>query len=135
MTTLMESPAAETKKSALTFYELRVRNVKRCETSFHPIDSWSPADWATAMAGECGEACNQVKKLRRLDDGKQLANIPASREDIINSIGDELADLVIYADLLAERLGISLARKVSSKFNFVSDRVGSDVKIECGELD
>lgn len=76
----------------LTFNHLRTRNVIRCEMAFHAVHSWSPTDWATAMAGECGEACNMVKKLRRLDDGKQLANIPPDRADIINAIGDEIAD-------------------------------------------
>src|SRR5260221_12858482 len=93
---LIDDDAVATTKPLLTFNELRRRNVIRCETAFHKLDSWSPADWATAMAGECGEACNQVKKLRRLDDAKQLANIPRERAGIINSIGDELADLVIY---------------------------------------
>jgi len=118
----------------LTFNHLRTRNVIRCETAFHTLDSWTVTDWACAMAGECGEACNMVKKLRRLDDAKQLANIPADREGIIRSIGDELADLVIYADLLAARLGIKLGKAVAEKFNAVSDRVGSDVKLECFEL-
>jgi NTP pyrophosphatase (non-canonical NTP hydrolase) len=118
----------------LTFNHLRTRNVIRCETAFHTLDSWSPCDWATAMAGECGEACNMVKKLRRLDDAKQLANIPTDREGIIRSIGDELADLVIYADLLAARLGIKLGKVVAEKFNAVSDRVGSTIKLECAEI-
>lgn len=70
------------------------------------------------MAGECGEACNLIKKLRRGED------VPT--EDI----AFELADLVIYADLLAERLGIDLGAAVRAKFNFVSEhRAGSDVRI------
>lgn len=117
----------------LTFNAMRRANIIRCEHSFHPVDSWSPCDWATAMAGECGEACNMVKKLRRLDDAKQLANIPNDRDGIIRDIGKELADLVIYADLLAARLGIQLAAAVADKFNEVSRRVKSNVIIECIE--
>jgi len=82
------------------------------------------------MAGELGEACNQIKKLRRLTDGKQLANIPTSAKAIVNKIAKELADTVIYADLLAARLGIDLGISVRDKFNEVSDRVGSDIKLK-----
>lgn len=108
-------------KSPLDFLQLSFANVERCEASFHAIDSWSPSDWAVA--------CNYVKKLRRLDDGKQLANIPADRARIIESIEYELADMVIYADLLASRLGINLGEAVRAKFNVVSDRVGSPIKL------
>jgi len=113
----------------LTFDALRKANVKRCEASFHLIESWSPTDWACAMAGEVGEACNFIKKLRRLDDGKQLANIPKDRAEIIANISKELGDIVCYVDLLAARLGIDLAEAVADKFNEVSDRVKSDIKL------
>lgn len=113
----------------LDFDQLNHANRTRCEVSFHLIESWSPSDWAVAMAGECGEACNAIKKLRRLDDGKQLANIPTERARIIEDIEMELADMVIYADLLASRLGIDLGEAVRAKFNVVSDRVNSPVKL------
>ena len=51
----------------LSFDRLRDRNTARCESAYHPISAWSPTDWACAMAGECGEACNLVKKLKRLE--------------------------------------------------------------------
>lgn len=44
-------------------------------------------------------------------------------------IADELADLVIYADLLAERLEIDLGAAVVRKFNKVSERVGSNIRL------
>lgn len=100
---------------SLTFEELSVTNRRRCEDVSHPLDSWSPTDWATAMAGECGEACNLIKKLRR------------GEEVLPEVIGDELADMVIYADLLAQRLGIDLGEAVRAKFNAVSRRRGSGV--------
>jgi len=94
----------------LTFVALRAANKRRCEQEFHAIASWSATDWACAMAGECGEACNLIKKLRRGDAVE------------IEDIGRELADLVTYADLLAERLGIDLGEAVRDKFNEVSTR-------------
>lgn len=101
----------------LSFDKLREANVTRCESAFHKCDDWSPTDWACAMAGECGEACNLIKKLRR-------------GEDIENTdIGKELADIVIYADLLAKRLRLDLGECVREKFNEVSKRVNSDVTL------
>lgn len=94
---------------------LRCVNVTRCERVFHKLDDWSPTDWATAMAGECGEACNLIKKLRRGEVVK------------VRAIADELADLVIYADLLAARLNIDLGKAVAQKFNEVSAKRGSEL--------
>jgi len=51
----------------LTFKKLNEINTKRSETSFYKIDEWSPTDWGCAAAGEMGEACNKIKKLRRRD--------------------------------------------------------------------
>jgi NTP pyrophosphatase (non-canonical NTP hydrolase) len=72
------------------------------------------------MAGECGEVCDAVKKLRRLADGTNTAKDPQTEHEAIDVIADELADLVIYADLLAARLGIDLGQSVQDKFNAVS---------------
>jgi len=84
---------------------------KRC------ITEWSIADWSNALAGEVGELCNVVKKIRRGD------------EIDVKDAGKELADIVIYADLLASRLGLDLGDCVRDKFNEVSDRVHSSIKI------
>lgn len=97
----------------LRFSALRLANVKRCEEVFHQLHDWSPTDWACAMAGECGEACNLIKKTRR---GEAID---------VDDIGDELADLVIYADLLAARLGLDLGRCIVKKFDEVSEKRNS----------
>ncbi len=109
--------------------QLREANVRRCERVFHKLDEWSPCDWATAMAGECGEACNVIKKLRRLDGADASKDSPAYREGLLKDAAYELADLIIYADLLAARLGIDLAAAVTNKFNAVSDVRRSDVTL------
>lgn len=114
----------------LTFKAFAAANATRCETAFHPVDAWTPTDWATAMAGECGEACNLIKKLRRLDDGPDKPyNAGVDRTALVQAIGKELADLVTYADLTAQRLGLTLGKEVRDKFNEVSARVGSTVTI------
>jgi NTP pyrophosphatase (non-canonical NTP hydrolase) len=104
----------------LTFDLLREANVKRSEQVFHPVRSWSLPEWACAMAGETGEACNLIKKIHRGD-----LTLATSRE----ALGHELADVVIYADLLAARAGIHLGDAVRDKFNIVSDKRGSDVRL------
>lgn len=101
----------------LNLHSLRLVNVERCEKVFHKLNDWSPTDWGCAMAGECGEACNFIKKQRR---GENI-----SKEEI----GKELADVVIYADLLAARLGINLSEAIIEKFNEVSNKHNCDIKL------
>lgn len=102
---------SEAVRAPLTFEALRKANLQRCPEAFHEVDDWTPTDWATAMAGECGEACNLIKKMRRGED------VPKEK------VAKELADMVTYADLLAARLRIDLGEAVRAKFNEVSDRL------------
>jgi NTP pyrophosphatase (non-canonical NTP hydrolase) len=80
----------------LSFDALRETNVARSEAAFQPIADWTPTDWATAVAGETGEACNLVKKLRRLDGPDRKLDTTGQREYLTREIGKELADIVIY---------------------------------------
>lgn len=106
--------------TVLNLAELRRTNVVRCEKAFHKsVDEWSPERWALAMCGEAGEVANAVKKLIRGDGS-------------VEAIADEIADVIIYGDLLAARLGIDLSAAVVKKFNEVSDRRGCDVKLKVG---
>lgn len=116
----LQTPITTTSLSALTFYELRTANVARCTEVFHSVDAWTPERWSNAMAGECGEVCNAIKKLNRVDDGTNTDKDPQTAVECLPLIADELADLVIYADLLAARLGIDLDYAIRSKFNRVS---------------
>jgi NTP pyrophosphatase (non-canonical NTP hydrolase) len=109
------------------FDDLRKANVERCEEVYHPLKDWSPCDWATAMAGEAGEACNKVKKLRRLDDYQPDPTIDIARERLRDEIVEEIADCVIYCDLLAARLDRDLEKAIRDKFNKVSAKTGSKV--------
>lgn len=109
--------------------ELRTANVKRCEKVFHPLTEWNPAEWACAMAGEAGEACNVAKKITRLESGTNTAKDPQTMDECRQLMGKELADTVIYADLLAASLGINLGDAIRDKFNEVSERMKSDVKL------
>ncbi len=94
-------------------------NPARCEQAFgHEVASWSPERWALAMVGEAGEVCNALKKQIRGGDKE------ATTEDI----ADEMADVIIYMDLLATRLDIDLADSIKRKFNEVSDRKNCGIK-------
>lgn len=102
---------------SLTFKTLNAANIVRCVRTFHPLTDWTPTDWATALAGECGEACHLIKELRCGDDIRPT------------DVADELADVVIYADLLCARLCTSLEAAVVRKFNEVSERKGSKIRL------
>jgi NTP pyrophosphatase (non-canonical NTP hydrolase) len=110
------------KRSQLSFKDLRKINEQRCNESFFPLDSKDGPWWGNAMAGECGEACNVVKKIDR--DGMT--------DERVAALAKELADVVTYADLLAARFGIDLGLAVAAKFNEVSERVGSDLRLDEG---
>jgi NTP pyrophosphatase (non-canonical NTP hydrolase) len=110
--------------SDLTFDALRIVNVTRCERWHGPgSDPWSLADWSNALCGEAGELANVIKKIRRQETGAVNQGDP-SMQELKGMAGLELADVVIYADLLAKQLGVDLADVVKRKFNKVSEKYG-----------
>lgn len=124
----------------LTFKAVTTANVARCDRWHRGgLDDWSVADWAVAMAGEAGEVCNAVKKLRRIED--ELANISepgrqlSTRAEAVAKIGEEIADTFLYLNLLACRLRIDMADEVEQKFNATSARYGFPERIETAEPD
>ncbi len=70
------------------------------------------------LAGEVGEACNVVKKLERERHGWR-----GSRATL-DDLAQELADVVICADLCAVTAGIDLDAAVVAKFNATSRKQG-----------
>ena len=71
------------------------------------------------LAGETGEACNIVKKIERERLG--IRGSRATREQL----AEELADVVICADLIAMAEGIDLlGAAVPAKFNATSKKIG-----------
>ncbi len=101
----------------LTFQGLRIVSSSRCE-KWHGDKPWSLSDWGVAMAGEAGETCNVIKKLNRIRDGI-VGNI-GEEEEFRAQLGEEIADTVIYLDLLANAAGINLESAIINKFNKVS---------------
>lgn len=109
------------------FAEINAQRAKRWHDG--DIARWSVSDWLMAMAGEAGEACNAGKKLRRIEES--ISNLSAeadrqlsTRDQALDKIAEELADTVIYCDLVAARIGRPLADAIRKKFNEVSERYG-----------
>jgi NTP pyrophosphatase (non-canonical NTP hydrolase) len=70
------------------------------------------------LAGEVGEVCNAIKKLERERLGWR------GSRDTIEHLAEELADVVIVADLIGLAAGIDLWSAIISKFNATSKKVG-----------
>lgn len=101
----------------MDFKELRKANVRRDKDYWNHQSTWEVTDWGCAIAGEVGELCNLLKKIRRGDEVNPV------------KIQEEIADVVIYCDLLAAYLNFDLADAIIDKFNKTSDKLGSKVKL------
>jgi NTP pyrophosphatase (non-canonical NTP hydrolase) len=102
---------------------LRKANIAR-DKEWDPEGRLSLLFFGVALAGETGEACNIIKKLAR-----EQCDIRGSRATL-EQLAKELADIVIYADLLAIRASIDLDRAVRDKFNATSAKYGLMTRIE-----
>ena len=108
--------------SNLTFKQLRDANVERLSSSKYKLceQSWQPAHWVQALVGEVGEAANILKKVDRGD---------YTLESALPDVARELADIQCYLDILAFKLGIDLGAATVSKFDEVSERIGSSIRL------
>lgn len=113
----------------LKFDDLRAANLARLPEFrnakgkiAHNTDgsNWSTAQWLQALVGEVGELANELKKVDRGD---------FTFNEAFSKIASELADIQTYLDLLAYRLGFNLGDVTIKKFNEVSERVGSSVRL------
>lgn len=93
--------------------ELRAANQAR-QRQWDPEELLDKLYFSNALAGEAGEVCNVVKKMIREEH-----KLTGSRA-VVSDLAFELADVIIYADLLAAKCGIDLEEAVASKFNRVS---------------
>lgn len=87
---------------------------------FPDDDTWTGSDWSNAMAGEAGEACNVVKKLRRAECGL-VGKLDPPPDELVAKLAHEIADVYLYLDLLAQKYGIDLQEAIVEKFNMVSE--------------
>jgi NTP pyrophosphatase (non-canonical NTP hydrolase) len=105
--TVVQLPQQFTPVGTLYFGDLRTTSLQRC-ARWHPggVTDWSLDDWLVAVVGELGETLNVVKKLNRERD--KIVGNSVSADELRVQLADEIADTVIYLDLLAARLDIDL---------------------------
>lgn len=116
--------------NALDFAQLRYANEQRLpqfknrkgEPAHSKADGsdWSLNDWGVAAGGEMGELLSLLKQVRRGD---------VALDELREDIGKEIADVIIYLDILAKQLGLDTGKIVAKKFDEVSRRVGSDLRL------
>lgn len=115
----------------LTFNTLRNANLKRlplfkdaqgrtCHSEKDGSD-WPPASWLQAVVGELGEYANLRKKVERGD---------LTMAEARPLLADELADVVIYLDILAAQLEVNLGEAIMKKWNRTSEKVGAPLYID-----
>lgn len=112
---------------AMNFKILRQKNQER-QTIWCPINKPDLSFRGVELGGESGEAQNVIKKLERERHGWV-----GSRASI-DQLAEELADMIIVADLIAAQTGIDLGDAIVAKFNKTSHKVGIPVFIEPHEI-
>lgn len=112
--------------------EFSKANLTRCIEGFgHALESWSPAEWTNAMAGELGEACNLTKKLLRHRDGI-AGNVKKEDQNVIllrHRAAKELCDAIIYADLSIQALGFDTDEMLREVWNAKSIEIDYEGRV------
>lgn len=111
---LSDSPSAA---RPIAFDALRKANIAR-DAEWGKGQDFGLSYRGNELAGETGEACNILKKLDR-----ERRGLVGSRATV-EKLAEELADVIICADLAAMDLNIDLAAAVASKFNKTSEKYG-----------
>lgn len=103
-------------------HRLRDANLTRLEKyghgALHDPNGWGPMQWGCAAAGEMGELCNLLKKYER------QAPTDPKPDDLCIEIAKEIADVIIYLDILAAYFQFDLTRIIQTKFNRDSKKRG-----------
>lgn len=108
------------------FATLRDANLKRSsewQSTDGSVVNLPLAFRAAELAGEAGEACNEIKKLER-----ERLGLVGGKTDL-EGLRQELADVLISVDLIAMDLGIDLAAAVRDKFNATSEKHGMQTRL------
>lgn len=107
------------------FQELNAARAKR----WHNQDpkQWTILEWAGAMAGETGEACNAAKKLRRLAFSlpNKVAGLDMNdRHELEFRLAQEVADSINYGLIILSELNIDASAILATTFNKKSKEYG-----------
>lgn len=105
---------------------LRAANISR-QSEWCPDQIPDLSFRGNELAGETGEACNVIKKLERERQGW------AGSRATVGQLAEELADVIICVDLVAQQLDIDLWAAVVAKFNATSSARGLSTVIEQGK--
>lgn len=112
-------------------------NAARGERWHHgDLRQWSLLEWAGAMAGEAGEACNVAKKIRRIQlelPNREAGLSVADSEALEAKLAREVADTIIYGLLLMSALGKDASEVIADVFNQKSEEYGFPERAERGE--
>ena len=128
---------------------LKDANLERDKEKYKDLQRWDVMHWACALAGEAGELANKAKKIWKLNDeiDRTLSDkdlncveknydydeLEQKRETLVDGMAEELADVLIYADLLAQHLNVNLEDALIKKFNLKSKEIKSTVFFGKGE--
>lgn len=130
-----------------TIRELQEIDAERARLWHENAGEWSLADWSNATQGEGGELLeavlnllahlgksgNAIKKIRRQETGTKPQGDP-SMDVLIAEVGEELADVILYALLSYEALYLDAEFHINRKFNKVSQKNGFPQRIGPGLL-
>ena len=110
----------------LRFNQLTAANQARqgeFQDYYNIVDNWTPLEWSAAAGGELGELQNLLKKVRRGD--KDI-----TQYQVLADVASEIADVIIYLDLLAYKLNIDLGQAVAATFNNKTKKLGLSTLID-----
>jgi|SRR5882762_7671126 len=100
--------------------QLREANIER-DRLWDPENKVDLGFRSTEFGGEAGEVQNKLKKIMR-----ERLGIRGTRASV-QQLADELADVIICADLIAMEFDLDLERAIRRKFNETSHDQGFDV--------
>lgn len=103
--------------------KLREANIAR-QKEWPGNDQADLAFRALEVAGEAGEMLEKVKKYLR-----GVRGIKGSTASAVE-VAEEMGDLIIAIDLLANEMGINLSTAVEYKFNATSVKYGLETRID-----
>jgi len=107
----------------LDLQQFRKINTERAVEGFKTYANVPLSFWGTALAGELGELCNMIKKMERVEFGGIDAGSSYTAESLTKEmIEEEIGGIVIYLDLLASLLGISIEEATIKTFNSKSEK-------------
>lgn len=112
---------------------LREVNTARCYSpegfKHDKDDDWTILEWAAVIAGEAGEIIGAAKKLRCREKKLGGAQFVDPIEGM-QATREEVADVILYCDLLLAIMDADFEQTVKDKFNKTSATHGMPFKLE-----